>query len=64
MELRTAAYWWCYGFPEVMLYCMQHSLGQIKNRTDLFSGTLPLVVAGSGTKKASIVISKSNYIVF
>ena len=25
---------------------------------------LPLVVAGSGTKKASIVISKSNYIVF
>ena len=22
MELRTAAYWWCYGFPEVMLYCM------------------------------------------
>ena len=40
MELRTAAYWWCYGFPEVMLYCMQHSLGQIKNRTDLFSGFL------------------------
>ena len=36
----------------------------IKNRTDLFSGALPLVVAGSGTKKASIVISKYNYIVF
>ena len=36
----------------------------IKNRTDLFSGALPLVVAGNGTKKVSIVISKSNYIVF
>jgi len=36
----------------------------IKNRTDLFSGALPLVVAGNGTKKASIVISKSNYIGF
>ena len=30
----------------------------------MFSGALPLVVAGSGTKKASIVISKSNYIGF
>ena len=36
----------------------------IKNRTVCFSGALPLVVAGSGTKKASIVISKYNYIVF
>ena len=26
MELRTAAYWWCFGFPEVMLYCMESIL--------------------------------------
>ena len=37
MELRTAAYWWCYGFPEVMLYCMPKVFINIKNRTDLFS---------------------------
>jgi len=27
----------------------------------LFSGALPLVVAGNGTKKVSIVILKSNW---
>jgi len=30
----------------------------------LFSGALPLVVAGNGTKKVSIVISKSNQLSF
>ena len=54
---------WIDGFSQPEC-CMPHSLGQIKNRTDLFSGALPLVVAGNGTKKASIVISKSNYIGF
>jgi hypothetical protein len=51
-------------FLQVVLYCMPKVFINIKNRTDLFSGALPLVVAGSGTKKASIVISKSNYIGF
>ena len=69
MELSEFHLWvlplvtWIDGFPQPE-YCMLHSLGLIKNRTDLFSGALPLVVAGSGTKKASIVISKSNYIGF
>ena len=52
-------------FPEVMSYCMPTKCIEIsKNRTVWFSGTLPLVVAGNGTKKVSIVISKSSYIVF
>ena len=54
---------WIDGFSQLGC-CVLHSLGLIKNRTDLFSGALALVVAGSGTKKASIVISKSNYIGF
>ena len=65
MELSEFHLWvlplvfWIDGFSQSG-YCMPHSLGLIKNRTDLFSGALPLVVAGSGTKKVSIVISKSN----
>ena len=47
-----------------MLIACQQSVSKYKKYNCLFSGALPLVVAGSGTKKASIVISKSNYIVF
>ena len=51
-------------FLRLCCIACQQSIYKHKKKNCLFSGALPLVVAGSGTKKVSIVISKSNYIGF